>query len=225
MYGRLVSVAQVRVGWLLLMLWLLLCSAVLGQSVDQRPNDAGKYFLSVWTSPNWKESPGESFLVQWFDSDPKLRDLKKKTHWHHYPADALMIQRYSAFISAADLPCVTLQRPDGGVIYKASRDNIPGSADALYAAMKAAHSIDPGPAESVQSPDCPDGQCDPSYAMPWNPESSVPDGNLFGVPRTPVRNTVAGVAWIIGGVFVFFLIIMFCLLTLAVIYMLTKWRV
>lgn len=208
-----------------LLFLLILCSSALGQAVPDRPADADKYFLSVWTSPNWKESPSEATLIKWFDADARLRDLKRKTHWHHYPADALMIQRYSAFISAADLPCVTLQRADGGVVFKASRENIPNTAEALYEAMKQAHNLDPGPAEAIQAPDCPDGQCDPSFAMPWSPESSVPDGNLFGVPRTPVRNTVAGVAWVLGGIFILFVFSMLCLLTLAVVYMLTKWRI
>jgi hypothetical protein len=208
-----------------LLFLLILCSSALGQAVPDRPADGDKYFLSVWTSPNWKENSSEATLVKWFDADARLRDLKRKTHWHHYPADALMIQRYSAFISAADLPCVTLQRADGGVVYKASRENIPKTAEALCEAMKQAHNLDPGPAEAIQAPDCPDGQCDPSFAMPWNPESSVPDGNLFGVPRTPVRNTVAGVAWVLGGIFILFVFSMLCLLTLAVVYMLTKWRI
>jgi hypothetical protein len=40
-----------------------------------------------------------------------------------------------------------------------------------------------------------------------------------------VRNTVAGVAWVLGGIFILFVFSMLCLLTLAVVYMLTKWRI
>ena len=209
------------------LLWLLLVGSCFAQAQPVRPADQTKYFLSVWTSPNWQENATERTLVEWFNRDPQLSQLKSKTHWHHYPTDALMIQRYASVLSASDIPCVTLQRPDGGVVYKASGASIPSSPSALYAAMKTAYTIDPGPAEAIEirsEQDCPDGQCDPSYAMPWKPDSAVPDGNLFGVARQPVRNTAAAIVWVLGGVFILFIFVMLSLLALGVVYLLSKWK-
>jgi hypothetical protein len=143
---------------LLVFMLLRSCSAqgVVGMDkVLTLPEDGTKWHISViGTDERYKE------LLAWFES-PTLKKLRDQVHFHPI-SDKTGIQAYQV----KGLPTVRLQDDKGRVLYEASGDSIPATAEGLYGAM--ARAIKP----------CP---WDPGPDYPVDPVDPVDDGG--GPPK------------------------------------------
>ncbi len=203
------------------------------------PDDSHKWNLAIFTSDRWRVDPNESEFVAMFDTDPTLSDLKRRAHWHHYTAgDVVYKNRFAKYISVNQFPCVWFQRPDGGIVYKASGDNTPRTATDLVEQLRYYTKLDPyslkshptapdsrvvhGISQNGSNPLCPDGNC-PLPNQPYQPQPYqtpyIPDGSYSGELadsatmfnrdrdrwwQNPVKNSMAAVIWILGGVVALF---------------------
>jgi hypothetical protein len=189
-----------------------------------RPEDGARYHLVVVTSEAIQ--PHERLLLDNLARDPSLAAIRKQCHFAHYtPANPLYAGRYAAAIPPDRLPAVMLARPDGGVVYFAAGDTVPASAGELFDQLEFFAKLDPAldpdapvRIRDIARPDCPDGRCPPaSPSRPAvTPEPPAGPGPLAPYVRPlrdssellrtvqPVKNSVAAVVWIVGGVlFVF----------------------
>jgi hypothetical protein len=118
---------------LLLALVMVASASTAFAQVEERvspPQDATKSYLTVFGQ---ETEPRYLAVVTWMN-----RDLKGLRDQFHFSAikegHPMFTQRYGSTVKS--LPCVRLQTPDGQVIYQASGDNIPGSPNALKAAIE-----------------------------------------------------------------------------------------
>lgn len=205
--------------YLTLVLLLLLPSGVLAQRVDPPPaSETNRPYLTIFTNSNWAQIPQERALIESFGVEP-MAGLKARTNFKHYtPADPVYASGRFKNIPQSDFPVVILGNPDGGYFYKASKDTLPSTGQALFEAMRTAYRRDrslTGPAivpllpVNDVSQDCPDGYCpvpntpdanrDPVFPnAPWNVDTDE-DQSLEGFfgGDTPVRDSL-GYATIIG---------------------------
>ena len=65
-------------------------SRVIGDRVIHLPEDGQSYYLTIFTTPSWKQNTRESNFVNWFSQDNRLSGLKQQVHWNHYTADNTM---------------------------------------------------------------------------------------------------------------------------------------
>lgn len=121
---------------------VLLCAAIApfaiaadGVLCEERianlPQDGGKWHVSLFGDRN---DPKLAKLEDWFKSHERLSDLRGKVHYHVYYSDMPIFKlRYQK--DTPVLPAIKVQEADGAVVYGATRDSIPYSADALYSAI------------------------------------------------------------------------------------------
>lgn len=106
-----------------------------GVLVEERvvslPQDSGKWYLSVVGDPRdtrYRE------ILAWFDASEDLKNLKAQVHFWQVASDSAIYRgRYAANVGG--LPTVRMQQPDGTVVYEASGDSLPMTAEGLYGAL------------------------------------------------------------------------------------------
>jgi hypothetical protein len=104
------------------------------QLIIDLPEDGGKSYITVFTTPNWKTNSIEYWSVNWFYTNKKLSEIRGRAHFNHYTTDsAIYKQRFSGSITA--FPCILIQDPSGRKIYKKSGENIPKTSDGLLSDM------------------------------------------------------------------------------------------
>jgi hypothetical protein len=197
-------------------------STCIAQRVDP-PQDSQRYYLTVFTSDNWKNNAIESRLMRNLDEEP-LAKLKRNCHFNHYTtSNPVYVAGRFWNIKTSDFPVIVVSKPNGGYFYKASNTNIPSTAQAIFDEAKAAFSRDKeAQAEDpviVDDPallaqDCPDGMVCPTPEensgrrplfpnAPWNNTGMDTIEGIFG-GGSPIRDSLASVGWVIGSVIILF---------------------
>jgi hypothetical protein len=146
-------------------------------------------------------------LIQWFEQDPQLKDLRSNCEFQIYTAtNALYRTRFADIVPSEQFPVVLFQDATGGHIHAAGRSMIPETSQELFSdlsqgyelyqqakqaektgAIKArGYSWDESikPTMSLFNEDCPDNVCPTEPANRWQPGSRVRD-NLFN--KLPAR--------------------------------------
>ena len=106
------------------------------EHVVNLPQDQGKWHISV------VNDKGDNRILDWFDANSKMKSLKTSVHFHSVTTDSVVYkERYAtnegdAKITA--LPCVRVQNPEGVIVYQACGNQIPMTAEGLYAAISEA---------------------------------------------------------------------------------------
>lgn len=142
----------------LICLICLICpSLAIAQQVPTPPPENRRPHLSIFTTDLYRSIPEEAALVDAFDKDPQLKQLKSQTNFHHFtnsgPLGTLYKARFSKVIPPDRFPAILLQRADGGYVYKATGSNVPSSPSAIFDEMAHYAKLDPltGPADSKEA--------------------------------------------------------------------------
>ena len=137
-------------------------------------------------------------LIEWFDQDPQLKDLRASCDFQVYTAtNALYRTRFADIVPSDQFPVVLFQDATGGHIHAAGRSMIPETAQQLYSdlsygyqlyqqamqaqktgAIKArGYSWDDSikPTMSLFGEDCPDDVCPTEPSNRWRPGGRVRD--------------------------------------------------
>lgn len=97
------------------------------------PQDQGRWYLSIFGNEGEVRFEG---LKSWFANDAQLQGIRTQAHYNTYRADSTMFaQRYA---QSTNVPCVRLQDSTGAVVFEATGNEIPISAQALYNSMTTA---------------------------------------------------------------------------------------
>ncbi len=199
---------------LLFGLFVLMAGMVTYGDIQERvidlPEDGNKWFTSLFLHDSWQGKPQESMVVNAFETDRRLISLKGQTVFNTYTeSDPHYRETFAEAIP--ELPAITVQRPDGTIVYKASAGNIPRSGPAI--------------ADSIQRTSrrrCWRGQCEPDNEvqpykerekrgrlLPLDPLGPIPDLIDLGTKAVATKRLFEGpfltVLVVIGGLFVFFL--------------------
>jgi hypothetical protein len=181
------------------------------EHVVNLPQDQAKWHISV--VGDGKDARYQEVLG-WFDNTQKMKSLKTSAHFHPVTTDsAVYKERYatnegSAKITA--LPCVRVQNAEGVIAYQVCGNQIPMTAEGLYAAISDAVNY------------ATNGTGDRKEILPWRrnhsnptpqpapeptpepaPEPIIPD-----TPDTPAvepdssNSTIIGIAACIAGLVV-----------------------
>lgn len=171
---------------LLLALVMVASASTAFAQVEERvtpPQDATKAYLTVFGQ---ETEPRYLAVVTWMN-----RDLKGLRDQFHFSAikegHPMFTQRYGSTVKS--LPCVRLQSPDGQVIYQASGDNIPGTPNALKAAIQNAQRNCPWRPK-------PDNTPDPVTPDP-EPQPVEPEPTPDTVEPTPTEGDFS--VWLVLG--------------------------
>lgn len=185
---------------LALLLLALLASPVYAQNT--RPEDSRRLSLFVVGEPN-------SAPASWFRDDTQLRAVAAATNFTILPPNGKLFRDRYAGRMQLGMQHVILERPDGGVIYSASGNQIPAAASSLYAALveSAKRAKEAQPAQLANyNPACPDGTCPldcPDGVCPVplnvNPTNEDFDFGLRVQHEGPFAKAANTFAWIIGG--------------------------
>lgn len=143
----------------------------------QLPQDQGKWYLTLMGD---KSDEQFATVSDWFNQNPQLRKLKSQTHFNMLPADSAMFQdRYRE--NTATLPCIRLQTAEGVVVFQASGDNLPLTAEALTKGLS----------ERIFNfrRRCPDGNCRP-HREPTPEPKPVPDTDEDPIDHTGPPDTL-----------------------------------
>lgn len=116
-------------------------------------------------------------VVGWFESEPRLRNLKQSTKFYNLPPDHWWVK---SRIPNQPLPAVIVQRPTSSKgarrYYTACGSNIPSSSRSL------ANEI------AVAVSDCPDGKCPPNQPGPVPDQTVLPDIRPNIIPNVNLSN-------------------------------------
>lgn len=100
------------------------------ERVIDLPEDGDMWFTSLFLHDNWQQNRQETMVVNAFETDHRLIGLREQTIFNTYTqSDPHYQQTFSEAIP--ELPAITVQRPDGSVVYKASGPRIPRSGSAI----------------------------------------------------------------------------------------------
>lgn len=143
----------------LLLSILASCLSVQAQAL---PNDKDAKQLVV-------VAPEGSEVRRWFETSTKLRLVKQSCAFTAMtPTSKLFETRYADMLGN-NFPIVAYMRSDGGLIYFADRNSIPGSAELLFTEMAGAAAMARNAIPATQfagiiegqanTSDCPDGYC------------------------------------------------------------------
>ena len=98
------------------------------EQITNLPQDQNRYYVSVLGSPSEQKYQQ---VKSWFTSHKGLASLRNQTHFNEITTDSVMYtERYAKTV--AQTPCVRVQDAQGNVIYQASGNHIPMSAEALH---------------------------------------------------------------------------------------------
>jgi hypothetical protein len=101
------------------------------ERVINLPQDQLKWYISVVGDGRSKEY---ARIVSWFDSHKGLRELKQQVHFRKVTTGTSTYrERYATNVSG--LPTVRMQQAAGEVMYEASGEDLPITADGLHSAM------------------------------------------------------------------------------------------
>lgn len=126
------------------------------------PQDARGWFTTIYTSDNWQNNPAEYQLVQWFNTNPGLLNLRAQTKFMHLTPKNAIYKNYGSYTNGGTTMAVTLIDNNGKPIYKASAKHIPKTPILLLKAIK--HFI------MRDCPDCPLRPHKPHLPQPAPPE-------------------------------------------------------
>jgi hypothetical protein len=106
------------------------------EHIVNMPQDQGKWHISVISDK------GDNRILDWFDSNSKMKSLKNSVHFHYVTTDsAIYKERYAANEGNAKitaLPCVRVQNAEGVIAYQVCGNQIPMTTEGLYAAISEA---------------------------------------------------------------------------------------
>ncbi|QDT08012.1 hypothetical protein K227x_64420 [Rubripirellula lacrimiformis] len=152
-------------------------------------------------------------LQDWFEGDPKLRELRGKCEFQIYtPSSVLYQQRFAEIVPVSQFPVVLFQDATGGHIHAAGGTMIPSSPAALFDDLQTGYtlykqakqgdvrqtgavktkgyswdaSINPT-MQLATSTDCPGGQC-PTPDASWRPGDRLRDRTDDLFDGSGVRN-------------------------------------
>lgn len=151
------------------------------ERVVKLPEDAGNWHVSVFGSPNDAKFQE---IQAWFDTDPALRKLRSRTHYHPIATNDPMFSRYAAVTPRT--PCIRLQSSDGTRVYEVSGPNVPMTPHALTSAMNAAIFRR-----------CPDGNCNPQ-PQPAPVEPAPVEPNVSPFDTMPDSTPESDFSWLIA---------------------------
>lgn len=198
---------------LLFGLFVLLAGMMAYADVQERvidlPEDGNKWFTSLFLHDSWKSNSQESMVVNAFATDRRLIGLREQTIFNTYTeSDPHYQETFSEAIP--ELPAITVQRPDGTIVYKASGPRIPRSGAAI--------------ADSIQRTSrrrCWRGQCEPDNnaqpyrerergkILPVDPLGPIPDlidmGNKAVEAKRFLEGSTEYIFYIVAAIAVFFL--------------------
>jgi len=225
---------------------LIALSPSLAQEVRPDPHETGRPHLSVFTHADYARRPAEAGLIQNLERQPLL-DFAQGCRFRHYTtADPIYLERYAGQFPASQLPAICVQRPDGGVIYKATGDNLPADPGQLLEEIRFYRGLEPALHQTVggllrnsagslaDAPSYRPEQCGPDGCPPRNPyqpyrepyrdpsdaQPALPDSaELFG-GRTPIRDSLASmasIAFAIVGAFFLVIVVIVALIILVLI--------
>jgi hypothetical protein len=174
------------------------------EHIVNMPQDQGKWHISVISDK------GDNRILDWFDSNSKMKTLKNSVQFHPVTTDSLIYkERYAtnggdAKITA--LPCVRLQNADGVIAYQACGSQIPMTAEGLYAAISEAVKCAGDRKEILpwrrnHSNPTPKPEPEPEPILPPVPPVSPPDITPVIEPANS-SSTLIGIAACVGGLVV-----------------------
>ena len=176
-----------------LLAFLLLCATAIAQPAE-KPDDASKYWLTVYTHADWAKRPDEKQLIDNITSEP-VKGIAAKHRFNHITTGMKVYgERYADSYPEELLPVIVRQRPDGGYVYKASGQNIPSTSQGLYDEMKMYAKLTPSEDQPLlqQEPiDTPQDTKKPilPWRQPEEPQDDLPDSvSIFG--GTPIRDSL-----------------------------------
>lgn len=201
MLSRLLGLCMMGVGALVVMMSAIdvfvvdnFTRADVQERVIDLPEDGNKWFTSLFLNDEWQNKPQESMVVNAFETDRRLLRLRDQTIFNTYTrSDPHYRQAFAESINK--LPAITVQRPDGTIVYKASGSRIPRSGAAI------AESI-----ERTSRRRCwRRGQCEPDEVVPYqrkdrrsllpfNPRESIPDIIDMGQKAVATKRFLEGPA-------------------------------
>ncbi len=94
------------------------------------PEDGKAYHVSVCVHDDWQRRPNERELLAWWKVDTRLASLAAQAHFHTY-TESDPIFKTNIAPALPQLPAVLVQDETGKVHFKASGENLPGSATEL----------------------------------------------------------------------------------------------
>ena len=173
-------------------------SRVIGDRVIHLPEDGQSYYLTLFTTPSWKQNTRESSFVNWFSQDQRLAGLKRQVHFNHYTADNTMYRAKFAESIGNSFPAVTLQDSNGKVVAKYSGVNVPATSDQLADLIA-------GDLRNYDCPNCPRPKPTPTPAptpapTPVPGPPVIPDSTVK--PATPADKPpwwLFAAAGLVGG--------------------------
>jgi hypothetical protein len=213
----------------------LLAASSIAQEVSPPPNDGGRCYMTVITHA--APQPHELQLLDNLARDPNLVAIRNQMHFVALrDTDVAYRDRFAHAIPPSQLPAIWIARPDGGVLYKATGERIPTAAADLFDEMLHYCSLDPQStaqdsqlSRPIAGPqDCPDGRCPvpTDTNLPWlaTPSAPIPlpDSVELLRDRTPAKNAIAVVLWIVGGIVALCVLGVAGVVFLAVIYLAAK---
>lgn len=88
------------------------------------------------------QTPAGQQLLQWFNADRNLVDLRSKCEFQVYtPQNALYRARYAEVVPATQFPAILFLRADGGHIHAAGGAMLPSTPEQLYADLRASYRL------------------------------------------------------------------------------------
>ena len=148
------------------------------ERLQNLPQDAADWHLSLILQPDWQTRPAEKAAYAAVDRDPHLKAMKAKVKWHLLTTDDPIYRRDFA-AQCPVTPCLLLTRADGTVIYKESGTQLGAAPRALYRAV-----------EKGIRRHCPDGICIPPLRFP----DATPIGPKEKPEAEPVPDTASSEA-------------------------------
>jgi hypothetical protein len=134
------------------------------------PEIEGHFWLTFLYADDWQQDAESVRLQNMFASDPRLVEMQQRCRVNSFgQMDPYLVERWRKYVGR-QTPMVVLQAPDGQLCFKASRGNIPNSAEELVTQLQQSlaarfHRPCPGPCPQPT----PEPQPQPAPLAPVNP--------------------------------------------------------
>lgn len=191
-----------------------------GRMADLPTAEADKLYMTLVTADNWQADSRQRQVAGWFHSDPRLVRYKAQMRFNWYTlSNPLYVSRLKRSVGA-NVPIVTIQRPNGDVLMNVTglsmprtggelADMIADSLESHFAAPRFEGQSDFTPIEREQ---CPDGNCpvQPVVTPDQNVQPLIPEI----LPKPNAKNYLFALVLLLlvgGGFAVGVLLLVLCL--------------
>lgn len=162
------------------------------RQVMRLPEDGNAYYTTIF-------NPTDR-VVDWFDSDARLKSLRKRTHFSTWEKADPMFSRYKRYHGNSSKTIVLVQDPYGRVVYSSASKPFPKSPSALADAIQGdieanCHLLDRWRERRNPTPEPepkPDEEVEPDF---------VDDEEAEGDPGSDFPFLLAGLGLLIGVAF------------------------